>query len=361
MRQRRVRNSAHLVIDKMKEGSQTINSTNTTSAINTVSDSINKINNDDNTLEVIGQLQNMSTADNDASICANCGKEGANNTCNKCKQVNYCNAACKKKHRHKHKKDCEEHLKQVAELHDEKLFKLPPQQEDCPICFLLLPLLSTGSQYNSCCGKMPCCGCIHAMEMENRKGDKTKLCPFCRTPEPQSGEKLIEQMKKRVDIGDTYAMNNLGYYYSEGMYGLQQNMNKAFELRYRAAELGHVGACFHIGNVYQEGRTVNRDMKKAVYYWEQAAIGGDAYSRHNLGAFEWNSGNIGRALKHWLISVVGGNQDSLKCIQELYLDGDATKDEYSKALRAYQKYLGEVKSSQRDEAVAFDEDYKYTE
>ena len=25
-------------------------------------------------------------------ICANCGKEGGNNTCNKCKSVKYCNA-----------------------------------------------------------------------------------------------------------------------------------------------------------------------------------------------------------------------------------------------------------------------------
>ena len=29
------------------------------------------------------------------------------NTCNKCKSVKYCNAACKKKHRQKHKKQCE--------------------------------------------------------------------------------------------------------------------------------------------------------------------------------------------------------------------------------------------------------------
>ena len=41
------------------------------------------------------------------------------NTCNKCKMVKYCNAACKKKHRTKHKKKCE---RRVAELHDEQLY-----------------------------------------------------------------------------------------------------------------------------------------------------------------------------------------------------------------------------------------------
>jgi len=71
---------------------------------------------------VCDMLNNMNTADNEdsiLSICANCGKEGSdvNNTCNKCKSVKYCNAACKKKHRHKHKKECE---RRVAELRDER-------------------------------------------------------------------------------------------------------------------------------------------------------------------------------------------------------------------------------------------------
>ena len=77
------------------------------------------------------------TCTEDVDVCANCGKEGSDlNICNKCKAVKYCNAACKKKHRNKHKKKCE---RRVAELHDIELFKKPPPPEDCPIC--MLPLL----------------------------------------------------------------------------------------------------------------------------------------------------------------------------------------------------------------------------
>ena len=62
------------------------------------------------------QIDDLSN-ENDVSVCANCGKEGSNlNICNKCKEATYCNAACKKKHRSKHKKQCE---RRVAELHDE--------------------------------------------------------------------------------------------------------------------------------------------------------------------------------------------------------------------------------------------------
>ena len=62
-------------------------------------------------------------------------------------------------------RDCEEYvrlanekqkeeLRIAAELHDEELFKQPPPDEDCPICFLLLPSLETGYRYKTCCGKV---------------------------------------------------------------------------------------------------------------------------------------------------------------------------------------------------------------
>jgi hypothetical protein len=39
--------------------------------------------------------------------------------------------------------------------------------------------------------------------------------------------------------------------------------------------------------------------------------------------------------------------------------GLTTKDQYAKALRQYQTYLDEVKSDQRDKAVAHSDRYKY--
>ncbi|MDB4430357.1 zinc finger MYND domain-containing protein, partial [bacterium] len=96
----------------------------------------------------------MASTDTSATNCAACGKEGGNlNTCNKCNMVKYCNAACKKKHRSRHKKACE---RRVAELHDEELFKEHPPRDDCPICFLTLPVDTRESTFHSCCGKIIC-------------------------------------------------------------------------------------------------------------------------------------------------------------------------------------------------------------
>ena len=68
---------------------------------------------------------------------------------------------------------------------------------------------------------------------------------------------------------------------------------------------------------------------------------------------------MNRALKHYMIAAEGGDDISLKKIQELYTNGHATKDDYANALQSYQKYLDEIKSEQRDAAASSDDRYKY--
>jgi len=324
----------------------------------TKTDIISSTNNDNVGQDIVEENagSNLETSD----VCANCGKEGASNTCNKCKQVKYCNAVCKKKHKTKHKRACE---RRQAELHDIELFKQSPQQErDCPICFLRLPSLITGSRYQSCCGKNMCSGCIHAPRYDDQgNAMDNKICPFCRTSMPASEEESIKRLQKRMDAGDAQATQIVAGYYSRGLYGLPINHMKALELWKRAVELGRADAYFNIGCMYLNGQGVSRDMKKAIHYWELGAVGGCAAARHNLGSFEYAAGNMERAIKHYMIAMEGGQNKSLEKIKDLYSKGKATKDDYTKALRSYQKYLAEVKSKQRDEAASFHEEFKYIE
>jgi len=303
----------------------------------------------------------MSTEDIVVSTsCPNCGKDGANNICNKCKQVKYCNAVCKKVHKKKHKKDCEEYQRRAAKLHDDKLFKQPLPAEDCPICFLRLPSLPSGSKYMACCGKTICSGCTYAPVYDNQGNEvDNQKCAFCRTPSPKTEEEFVEREKKRMEKGDAIATHNLGYYYEQGEYGYPQDYTKALELCHRAAELGYAAAYCGIGGFYEFGRGVEVDMKKARYYCELGAIAGDVLARHMLGMEEEKARNMDRALKHHMIAVRDGDNDSLDSIKLMYEDGDATKDDFTKALRLYQEYLGEIKSRQRDEAAAADEENRY--
>ena len=304
--------------------------------------------------------------DNISDICANCGKgeESSDSlkVCTACKMVKYCSRECQIAHRPQHKKACK---KRAAELYDEKLFKQPPPREDCPICMIRLPVLDTGRRYMSCCGKVICSGCNHAPVYDNEGNVVAGTCPFCRTPNPVTNEEVIKRVKKRAEAEDPHAIHMVGMFYSEGKYDFPQNYAKALELWHRAGELEYAASYFFIGFAYQYGKGVEVDEKKAKYYYELAAMEGDANARFVIGCKEANAGNYDRALNHFMIAAKGGGKlsngvsDSLETMRKMVTNGHATKDDYKKALESYQVYLDEIRSDQRDEAAAADENYKY--
>ena len=246
------------------------------------------------------------------------------------------------------------------DISDDELFKQPPPKEDCPICLLRLPLLASGSMYMACCGKIICCGCDYAPVYDNLGNEiSEEKCPFCRTPAPYSDEEYKERIQKRVELGDAEAIFTVGCYYDEGRYGFPQNYTKAFELYHRAGDLGSTEAYCNVGYAYKNGEGVEKDKKRANYYYKLAAMAGEINSRYNLGNNERRAGNMDKALNYYMIAAEGGKSDSLKQIQKLYTNGHATKDDYAKALRAYQAYLAEIKSTQRDKAAAAYADCRY--
>jgi len=249
--------------------------------------------------------------------------------------VKYCNAACKKKHRSKHKKACE---RQVAKLHDKAIFKEPPPHEECPICFLPLPLDSSESFFKLCCGKLICDGCIVAIEEEAYGRSKTSLCAFCREPTSNSEEEDIKRMKKLMEAGNADAFLNFAGCYARGIKGMPQDWSKANELLLKAGELGCAVAYSKLGNSYYDG-SVEVDTKKATHYWELAAITGNVHARHNLGHMEYQAGNYHRAYKHFILSARAGEKDSLEEeeVKEGFMQGMVTKDEFANTLRVNQK------------------------
>ena len=265
--------------------------------------------------------------------------------------------------------------------HDKELFKQPPAAEDCPICFLRMPSLNTGYRYQTCCGKVICSGCYYAPVYDNQGNEvDNEKCPFCRSPFPTSEEmvkrmikrmeagdhaiydlgcEIVERLMKRVEMNDPIAIHDLGCCYRDEKHGFTQDHAKALELYHMAGELGHTTAHCNIGYAYNYGQGVEVDMKKANHYYKLSAIGGCTQARYNLGNMEVETGNMERALKHYMIAAENGDNDSLKEIQDLYSGGHATKNDYAKALLFYQAYLREIKSVQRDKAAADDEGHLY--
>ena len=92
-------------------------------------------------------------------------------------------------------------------------------------------------------------------------------------------------MMKRVEKNDPVAMTQMGTIrYNEGDY------SSAFEYWTKAAELGDAMAHHHLAGVYYEGESVEKDERKALYHWEESAIGGHPGARFMVAAFEMENG-----------------------------------------------------------------------
>ena len=68
------------------------------------------------------------------------------------------------------------------------------------------------------------------------------------------------------------AIYTLGCYYREELYGLSQDIAKAFELFHRAGDLGCNKAFNNAGYAYENGIGVEKDKKKANHYFKLAAM-----------------------------------------------------------------------------------------
>jgi TPR repeat protein len=306
------------------------------------------------------------------NCCAECGKaEGGDvslKTCKSCKTVKYCGATCQRNHWSTHKKLCK---LRAAELRDDALFKDPPPKEDCPICFLPMPmrLICCASlppatrlsvpiydfaianegfvdteEYFTCCGKCICKGCIHSLRNSGNNGK----CPYCNSNRVgKTDEEMVEEIMKRVEANDAAAIGMLAQQYYKGLRGFQQDHNKAVELWTRAADLGCSDAHNNLADEYRD----LGDMKKAKFHSEAAAMEGNEIARYNLGIIEYEYGNMERAVKHWTIAASAGEYQAMYALIMEFEQGVVSRESIDSILKAYNSSCAEMRSKSREMSI----------
>ncbi len=292
----------------------------------------------------------MSSVDEKAEaddVCASCGKVAVDEIKLKkcaCNLVKYCSVDCQKNHRQQHKKICKRRL---AEIRDATLLKQPEKSHmgDCPLCCLPMSLDVTRSNMSDCCCEIICSGCSYTNSKREFEAGLEPRCPFCREPAAKSMEEADKRIMERIKKNDPAALWHMGKRrYDQGDY------DGAFEYMSKAAGFGHAGAHFNLACSYNEGKGVEKNDKKAVYHWEEAAIGGHPMARHNLAATEASNGRLERAMNYFIIAASLGYDMSLDVLKECFQTGHISKADLDAALRAHHAALSAVKSPQREEA-----------
>ena len=295
-------------------------------------------------------------------VCASCGIAAVDDTkltgCDGgCDLVKYCSVECEENNREQHEEECK---KRKAVLHDKDLFTQPDisHHGECPICCLPLSIDASKSTMMTCCSKTICDGCNYTnIKRENEQGLENR-CAFCREPMPSQKEAERRIMKRIKKNNDPVAMTEMGKrHYHKGHMG-RKHKNKgdyarAAEYFTKAAALGDVSAQFCLGGMYYDGKGAKKDMTKALYHLEKAAIGGHPSARAYLAVYEEENGNFERAAKHYIIAANLGDEKSLKVIKDLFVKGIVSKEEYAAALRGYQAAVDATKSAEREKAESF--------
>ena len=240
---------------------------------------------------------------------------------------------------------------------DPELWKPHPPTEDCPVCFVPLPLSENKSTSWVCCGKLICNGCaaenMRAERVINAKRAKKKLppldhaCPFCRSTLKTTKSQFEELIRK----GDGRTAYNLAFKYRNGdaRSNIPKDEAKALELIHHAADdLGFPVAIKELGHMYYDGvNGIPKDKVKGRKYLEDGTKMNNVPARSILGDIEAQDDNIDLAIRHWKLAAGAGCEFSVKMLWKFFYNGALEKAELEKTLRAHKEACDSMNSVER--------------
>ncbi len=118
-------------------------------------------------------------------------------------------------------------------------------------------------------------------------------------------------LKRLAEEGDARSQYAMGILYENGIGGVARNQALAARWFLRAARRGYGGAQFRAGLYYEKGTGVERDQRKALFYYNNAAGQGNALALYSLGQIHLDGTGVGgvdvrRALVYFLRAEQAG-------------------------------------------------------
>ena len=148
------------------------------------------------------------------------------------------------------------------------------------------------------------------------------------------------ELKRNAEQGNDVAQFKLGLMYENGK-GIEQNYKKAIEWYKKAAEQGYVDAQFHLGNMYCIGLGVVQDLEKAFEWYKKAAEQGNVYAQYDLGTMYERGKGVERdstkASEWYEKAAEQGNKDAQYKLGTMYYNGEGVEQNYKESFCLYKK------------------------
>ncbi|KAF9336198.1 hypothetical protein BGZ91_010117 [Linnemannia elongata] len=160
------------------------------------------------------------------------------------------------------------------------------------------------------------------------------------TPEERSSTSTpgFNEMMMKARLGDKHAQYALGEMYKDGR-GVQKDHQAAVKWFLKAADKGHADAACHIGRAYHSGCGAPQDFAKAVEWYFRANMEGCTVASSIIGyMFENGQGvpqDYSQAMYWYRVSADQGNTTGLSSVGGLYERGEGVPEDKAKAMKWY--------------------------
>ncbi|KAF9434731.1 Heat shock 70 kDa protein 12A [Entomortierella beljakovae] len=162
---------------------------------------------------------------------------------------------------------------------------------------------------------------------------KPKITP----PNPQS---TVNWDARAVEAERPEEQFGLGEMFEQGR-GVQRNYSKALELYSRAAKQGHAGAQINLGSMYENNRGVPKNLSIALGLYYKAASSGNSNAQFKLGTMFANGTGVerdySRAAQWYLKSANQGNSRAQTELGHIHFKGLGAEKNYTGALEWYSR------------------------
>jgi TPR repeat protein len=149
-------------------------------------------------------------------------------------------------------------------------------------------------------------------------------------------ELAFSEFESADAIDKAEAMFYLGLMYDEGR-GVLKDSRKAAELFHQSAQGGYGRGCNAIGICYRDGDGVEKDIEVAIRWFEAGAQLNMAACYRNLGYIYKDKKQYDKAFSYWQKGAEFGNLYCHHGIASLYLNGQGVQPDGVKALEHYAK------------------------